>query len=107
VLSGLDKTLKNLIPKPRTTTAKLINPKILLSYNRKIYKMELLKLSAKGQIVIPQEMREELEMREGTIIALERAKNMIVIKKVDTELVDKIKRSLEDIRHGRIREWKG
>jgi AbrB family looped-hinge helix DNA binding protein len=69
--------------------------------------MELLKLSAKGQIVIPQEMREELEMREGTIIALERAKNMIVIKKVDTELVDKIKRSLEDIRHGRIREWKG
>jgi len=69
--------------------------------------MELLKLSAKGQIVIPQNMREELEMREGTIIALERTKDMIVLKKVDTELVDKIKRSLEDIKHGRIKEWKG
>ena len=26
---------------------------------------------------------------------------------VDTELVDKIKRSLEDIKYGRISEWKG
>ena len=25
---------------------------------------------------------------------------------VDTELVDKIKRSLEDIKHGRVKEWK-
>ena len=69
--------------------------------------MELLKLSSKGQIVIPQRMRDELEMQEGTIIALEKTQGMIVIKKVDTELVDKIKRSLEDIKHGRIKEWKG
>lgn len=69
--------------------------------------MELLKLSAKGQIVIPRDMREELKMKEGSIIALERTKEMIVIKKVDTELVDKIKRSLEDVKHGRIKEWKG
>jgi len=69
--------------------------------------MELLKLSAKGQIVIPQEMRKELEMSEGTIIALERTRDVIVIKKVDNGLVDKIKRSLEDIKHGRIKEWKG
>ena len=26
---------------------------------------------------------------------------------VDSELVCKIKRSLEDIKHGRIKEWKG
>ena len=26
---------------------------------------------------------------------------------VDTELVDKIKRSLEDIKHGRVKEWTG
>lgn len=26
---------------------------------------------------------------------------------VDMELVDKIKRSLEDIKHGRVKEWKG
>lgn len=27
--------------------------------------------------------------------------------KVDTELIEKIKRSLEDIKHGRIKEWHG
>ena len=26
---------------------------------------------------------------------------------VDTELVEKIKRSLEDIKHGRVKEWTG
>ena len=26
---------------------------------------------------------------------------------VDMELVNKIKRSLEDIKHGRVKEWKG
>lgn len=26
---------------------------------------------------------------------------------VDMDLVNKIKRSLEDIKHGRIKEWKG
>jgi len=27
--------------------------------------------------------------------------------KVDVEIVNKIKRGLEDIKHGRIKEWKG
>ena len=26
---------------------------------------------------------------------------------IDMELVDKIKRSLEDIKHGRVQEWNG
>lgn len=26
---------------------------------------------------------------------------------IDMEIVDKIKRSLEDIKHGRVKEWKG
>ena len=26
---------------------------------------------------------------------------------VDTQLVEKIKRSLEDIKHGRVKEWTG
>jgi AbrB family looped-hinge helix DNA binding protein len=69
--------------------------------------MEILKLSSKGQIVIPQKMREELDMEEGVIIGIEKVKDMIIIKKVDDELVDQIKRSLEDIKHGRIKEWKG
>ena len=69
--------------------------------------MELLKLNPKGQVVIPQRMRKELGMEEGVIIGVEQINNMVVIKKIDDELVNKIKRSLEDVKHGRIKEWKG
>ncbi|MEI7719160.1 MAG: AbrB/MazE/SpoVT family DNA-binding domain-containing protein [archaeon] len=69
--------------------------------------MEILKLSSKGQIVIPQKMREELGMKEGVIIGIERVNDMVVLKKVDLDLVNQIKRSLEDIKHGKIKEWKG
>ena len=69
--------------------------------------MEILKLSSKGQIVIPQKMREELDMEEGVIIGIEKVKDRIIIKRIDNDLVDQIKRSLEDVKHGRIKEWKG
>jgi len=69
--------------------------------------MELTKISSKGQIVIPQKMRVELDMEEGVIIGIEKVKDLIIIKKVDNELVNQIKRSLEDIKHGRIKKWKG
>ena len=69
--------------------------------------MEITKISSKGQIVIPQNIRTDLGIEEGSIVAVEKMKDLIVIKKVDTELVDKIKRSLEDVKHGRIKEWKG
>jgi AbrB family looped-hinge helix DNA binding protein len=69
--------------------------------------MEILKMSSKGQIVVPQRMREELGMKEGVVIGIEKVNDMIVLKKVDLDLVNQIKRSLEDIKHGRIKEWKG
>ena len=69
--------------------------------------MEITKISSKGQIVIPQKIRTELEINEGSIIAIEKIKDMVIIKKIDTKLLDKIKRSLEDIKHGRIKEWEG
>ncbi|MBT4376339.1 AbrB/MazE/SpoVT family DNA-binding domain-containing protein [archaeon] len=68
--------------------------------------MELVKINSKGQIVIPSKIRNEFEITENSILALDKIKNHIVIKKVDTELVDKIKKSLEDVKHGRISEWK-
>lgn len=69
--------------------------------------MEITKISSKGQVVIPQKMRADLEINEGSIVVIEKMKDMVIIKKIDTELVDKIKRSLEDIKHGRIKEWEG
>ena len=37
-------------------------------------------------------------------IEYERLKKKV---EIDIELVNKIKRSLEDIKHGRVKEWKG
>jgi len=69
--------------------------------------MELIKISSKGQIVIPRKIREDLQIDQGSIMAIDKVKGGIAIKKVDRALVNKIKRSLEDIKHGRIKEWKG
>jgi hypothetical protein len=52
-------------------------------------------------------MRKELDITEESILAIDSTDHGIVIKKVDTELVNKIKRSLEDIKNARIKEWKG
>ncbi len=68
--------------------------------------MEITKISSKGQIVIPLKIRNELEITEGSVVAIEKMKDLVVIKKIDSELMDQVKRSLEDIKHGRIKEWK-
>lgn len=69
--------------------------------------MDITKISSKGQIVIPLKIRERLGMTEGSTIAIDTTNQMIVLKKIDIDLVKQIKRSLEDIKHGRIKEWKG
>lgn len=69
--------------------------------------MELVKMSSKGQIVIPLKIRKELKLNEGTTMAIDKVKNGIAIKKVDIDLIKQIEKSLEDIKHGRIKEWKG
>lgn len=69
--------------------------------------MEITKISSKGQIVIPLKVREQLALYEGAVMAVDIAEDMIVLKKIDVDLVSQIKRSLEDIKHGRINEWKG
>ncbi len=68
--------------------------------------MELIKINAKGQIVIPSKIRKEFEITSDSVLALDKVKNHIVIKKVDEDLVKQIERSLEDIKRGRIKEWK-
>jgi AbrB family looped-hinge helix DNA binding protein len=69
--------------------------------------MEVTKISSKGQIVIPLKIREQLEIVDGSFVAVEMVNDVVAIKKIDTELFDKIKRSLEDVKNGRIKEWKG
>lgn len=65
--------------------------------------MELTKISSKGQIVIPLKIRNELKIEEGSVIAIEKIKNMVVLKKIDIDLVDQFKEGLEDLKSGRVR----
>jgi hypothetical protein len=44
---------------------------------------------------------------ETITISKEKYERLRKRSKIDIELVNKIKRGLEDIKHGRIKEWKG
>ena len=65
--------------------------------------MELTKISSKGQIVIPLKIRNELKISEGSVIAIEKIKDFVVIKKIDEDLVRQFKEGLEDLKLGRLR----
>ena len=45
---------------------------------------ETIKMSSRGQIVIPQDIREELKASEGTIFSVVSAKDAIILKKIST-----------------------
>lgn len=73
------------------------NRKILLSY------MEITKISSKGQIVLPVKMRNQLGIEEGSALAIEKIEDTIMIKKIDLNLINQFKKSLEDVKKGRIK----
>jgi AbrB family looped-hinge helix DNA binding protein len=65
--------------------------------------MEITKISSRGQIVIPLKIRSELGIDEGSVVAVERMNDMVVLKKIDVDLVKQFKSSLADVKAGRIR----
>jgi AbrB family looped-hinge helix DNA binding protein len=65
--------------------------------------MEITKISSKGQIVIPQKIRNELNMEEGSVVIIDKMKDMLVIKKIDENLVSQFKKGLENLKLGKIR----
>ena len=66
--------------------------------------MEITKISSKGQLVIPFKIRSELGIDEGSTIAIEKMKDVIVLKKIDLDLTSQFKKSLEDLKKGKIRK---
>lgn len=46
--------------------------------------VETIRMSSKGQIVIPQDVREELHVDEGTVFAVVGSKDTIILKKIAT-----------------------
>ena len=65
--------------------------------------MELTKISSKGQIVIPMKIRNQLGISEGSVIAIDTTNNMVILKKVDVDLIKQFKDSLADVKAGRIK----
>jgi len=65
--------------------------------------MEITKISSKGQLVIPSKIRVELGINEGSVLGVERMKDMIILKKIDVDLVNQFKEGLEDLKSGKVR----
>jgi len=71
--------------------------------------VEMVKMSSKGQIVIPQDIRTEIDASEGTMFAVVSGRDSIVLKKVATPSKEELIRELKEIaKEGRKRlEAKG
>ena len=58
---------------------------------------ETIKMSSRGQIVIPQDIREELKASEGTIFSVVSAKDTIILKKISTPSKEDLIKEIEAI----------
>ena len=59
--------------------------------------VETVRLSSKGQLVIPQDVRQELEVDEGSLFALVTTKDTILLKKIQTPSKDVLIKDLMNI----------
>ena len=73
---------------------------------------ELAKMSSKGQLVIPANIREMMELNEGSVVGITAKDDMIVLKKIDTKLkaedlrtIGRLKEAWEDMEKGRFKSY--
>ncbi len=59
--------------------------------------IETVRMSSKGQVVIPHEIRDRLEAKEGTVFAVIGSRDAIVLKKVGTPSKADLLRALDRI----------
>ncbi len=59
--------------------------------------VEMVKMSSKGQVVIPQRIRDELRAQEGSIFAVIGGKDSVVLKKIATPSKEELIKDLEKI----------
>lgn len=72
----------------------------------------LTRLSSKGQLVVPKDIRDKLDIKEGSILAITSPKkDMLVIKKIkspilkeDLDMLKSVERAWADIEHGNYKE---
>ena len=59
--------------------------------------VELIRMSSKGQIFIPPDIREELHAGEGTLFAVVGGKDTVFLKKIETPSKEVLIQELESI----------
>lgn len=66
--------------------------------------MNITKMSSRGQIVIPQDIREQLHVSEGTVFTIIGSKDTIILKKVPTPSKEELLKQLSNMaKEGRKR----
>lgn len=65
--------------------------------------MEITKISSKGQVVIPIRIRNQLNIDEGSVLAVDTTNDMVILKRIDVDLVGQFKNSLEDLKKGKMK----
>ena len=60
-------------------------------------KIETTKMSSKGQIVIPQDVRAEINAEEGTIFLVITKKDTVILKKIGAPSTEEILKELDDL----------
>lgn len=59
--------------------------------------VETIRMSSKGQVVIPQNIREELHAKEGTLFAVIGTKDAVVLKKLVTPSKEELIKNLTSL----------
>jgi len=69
--------------------------------------VETIKMSSKGQIVIPQRLRDEMRVHEGSVFAVVGSKDSLILKKIETPSKEQLIKEIEKIaKEGRKRAEK-
>jgi AbrB family looped-hinge helix DNA binding protein len=77
-------------------------------------KEEFTRVSSKGQIVIPKDIRDNLNIQEGDLLAAVSEENFIILKKIDPKITEeekillkRIKEAWDSIDRGDYTEMEG
>ena len=75
---------------------------------KQLEEVAFIKASSKGQVVIPRAIREKLDIKEGSFLAVAAEKDLIILKKVNSKISDedlktmkRVEEAWKDIEEGR------
>lgn len=76
-----------------------------------IGKVEVVKVSSKGQVVLPKSLRDKLDLRKDSFVALTDVNGAVILKKIqgmtkeDYETLLGVAKAWKEIEEGRYKKW--